>query len=59
MYRLFQLEVGGMNALRPMITATHYDTVTVDADYMGRAYPRIYHMTSFSMKSFHFNLGYR
>ncbi|KAH9844578.1 Hydantoin utilization protein A [Teratosphaeria destructans] len=40
------LEIGGMNALRPLLTAHHYGGIpTVDADFMGRAYPRLYIMT--------------
>ncbi|KAK5128089.1 hypothetical protein LTR85_005206 [Meristemomyces frigidus] len=36
------LEIGGMNAIRPLLTGIHYNVPTVDADFMGRAYPRLY-----------------
>jgi DUF917 family protein len=37
-----------MNGLRPLLTSIHYDVATIDGDYMGRAYPRIYHSTTYS-----------
>ncbi|RSM09901.1 hypothetical protein CEP52_003869 [Fusarium oligoseptatum] len=40
-------EIGGMNGLRPLLTSIHYDVPTIDGDYMGRAYPRIYHSTTY------------
>ncbi|KAK7424518.1 hypothetical protein QQX98_000483 [Neonectria punicea] len=40
-------EIGGMNGLRPLLTSTHWDVPTIDGDYMGRAYPRIYHSTTY------------
>ncbi|RSL59960.1 hypothetical protein CEP54_007019 [Fusarium duplospermum] len=40
-------EIGGMNDLRPLLTSIHYDVATIDGDYMGRAYPRIYHSTTY------------
>jgi DUF917 family protein len=42
-----QDEIGGMNGLRPLLTSIHYDVPTIDGDYMGRAYPRIYHSTTY------------
>lgn len=36
-----------MNGLRPLLTSIHYDVPTIDGDYMGRAYPRIYHSTTY------------
>lgn len=42
------IEIGGMNAIRPIITGARYGGVpTVDGDFMGRAYPRLYIMTPF------------
>lgn len=41
------LEIGGMNAIRPIITGLHYDVPAVDADFMGRAFPRFYLKTPF------------
>ncbi|KAK6005849.1 hypothetical protein QM012_007491 [Aureobasidium pullulans] len=41
------IEIGGMNGIRPMVTGTHYNVPTVDGDYMGRAYPRLYLWTPF------------
>ncbi|KAH7024574.1 uncharacterized protein B0I36DRAFT_416023 [Microdochium trichocladiopsis] len=41
------IEIGGMNGLRPLVTATDYNVPTIDGDYMGRAYPRLYLMTPF------------
>ncbi|KAK5173555.1 uncharacterized protein LTR77_002236 [Saxophila tyrrhenica] len=41
------LEIGGMNAIRPLITGIHYGVPTVDGDFMGRAYPRLYLKTPF------------
>ncbi|KAH7258779.1 hypothetical protein B0J15DRAFT_583674 [Fusarium solani] len=40
-------EIGGMNGLRPLLTSIHYDVPTIDGDYMGRAYPRIYHSITY------------
>ncbi|KXJ86069.1 hypothetical protein Micbo1qcDRAFT_219929, partial [Microdochium bolleyi] len=41
------IEIGGMNGLRPLVTGTDYNVPTIDGDYMGRAYPRLYLMTPF------------
>ncbi|KXT17606.1 hypothetical protein AC579_10129 [Pseudocercospora musae] len=41
------LEIGGMNAIRPMVTGLHYGVPTVDGDFMGRAYPRMYLTTPY------------
>jgi DUF917 family protein len=41
------LEIGGMNAIRPLITGLHYGVPTVDGDFMGRAYPRLYMKTPY------------
>lgn len=41
------LEIGGMNAIRPIITGVNYNVPTVDGDFMGRAYPRLYLKTPF------------
>lgn len=40
-----------MNGLRPLLTGIHWDLPTIDGDYMGRAYPRIYHSTTFGKTS--------
>ncbi|KAM6518983.1 hypothetical protein FALCPG4_012641 [Fusarium falciforme] len=40
-------EIGGMNGLRPLLTSIHSDVPIIDGDYMGRAYPRIYHSTTY------------
>ncbi|KAM0420343.1 hypothetical protein ACHAPT_011885 [Fusarium lateritium] len=40
-------EIGGMNGLRPLLTSIQFDVPTIDGDYMGRAYPRIYHSTTY------------
>ncbi|KAK3076099.1 hypothetical protein LTS18_013925, partial [Coniosporium uncinatum] len=41
------LEIGGMNGIRPMVVGDHYKVPTIDGDFMGRAYPRIYLQTPF------------
>ncbi|KAJ9137866.1 Hydantoin utilization protein A [Pleurostoma richardsiae] len=41
------LEIGGMNAIRPMLTGLHYGVPAVDGDFMGRAYPRSYMKTPY------------
>lgn len=41
------LEIGGMNAIRPMLTGMHYGVPAVDGDFMGRAYPRSYLKTPY------------
>ncbi|KKY24432.1 putative n-methylhydantoinase a acetone beta subunit [Phaeomoniella chlamydospora] len=39
------IEIGGMNGIRPLLTAIDYSVPTVDGDFMGRAYPRLYMLT--------------
>lgn len=39
-------EIGGANALEPMVVAAHKDVPVVDADGMGRAFPEV-QMTTF------------
>jgi DUF917 family protein len=46
-----QIEIGGMNGIRPLLTAITYKVPTIDGDLMGRAYPRLYIMTPYR-KSF-------
>ncbi|KAF4125452.1 N-methylhydantoinase A/oxoprolinase/acetone carboxylase, beta subunit [Geosmithia morbida] len=41
------IEIGGMNGIRPLLTALHYNVPTIDGDYMGRAYPRLYILTPY------------
>lgn len=41
------IEIGGMNGIRPMVVSKDYNVPTIDGDYMGRAYPRLYIMTPF------------
>ncbi len=36
---IMSLEIGGGNAIQPMMAAAHLDRPVVDADCMGRAYP--------------------
>jgi DUF917 family protein len=38
---LISAEIGGINGLTPVITASHLGLPLVDADYMGRAFPDI------------------
>ncbi len=39
---VLQLEIGGMNGIRPLLVANSYGGIpTIDGDHMGRAYPRI------------------
>lgn len=42
-----KIEIGGMNGIRPLLTGLHYNVPTVDGDFMGRAYPRLYIMTPY------------
>lgn len=43
-----QIEIGGMNGIRPLLVGSQYGGVpTIDGDFMGRAYPRIYIMTPY------------
>ncbi len=42
------IEVGGGNAIQPLMAAAHLDIPVVDADAMGRAYPEA-QMTSFAV----------
>jgi len=38
-----QIEIGGMNGIRPLLVGHDYGGIpTIDGDFMGRAYPRIY-----------------
>ncbi|KIX01409.1 uncharacterized protein Z518_09135 [Rhinocladiella mackenziei CBS 650.93] len=39
------IEIGGMNGIRPLLVGNSYNVPTIDGDFMGRAYPRIYIMT--------------
>ncbi|KAK6373611.1 hypothetical protein LTS17_008103 [Exophiala oligosperma] len=42
------IEIGGMNGIRPLLVGSQYGGVpTIDGDFMGRAYPRIYIMTPY------------
>nr|KAK5438916.1 hypothetical protein LTR18_008351 [Exophiala xenobiotica] len=42
------IEIGGMNGIRPMLVSAQYGQVpTIDGDFMGRAYPRVYIMTPY------------
>lgn len=36
-----------MNGIRPLVCAIDYKVPTVDGDYMGRAYPRLYIATPY------------
>lgn len=45
---LMSIEVGGGNALQPLVVATELDLPVVDADAMGRAFPEL-QMTSFAI----------
>ncbi|KEF56832.1 uncharacterized protein A1O9_07022 [Exophiala aquamarina CBS 119918] len=37
------IEIGGMNGIRPLLVGHDYGGIpTIDGDFMGRAYPRIY-----------------
>jgi DUF917 family protein len=37
-----------MNGIRPMLVSAQYGQVpTIDGDFMGRAYPRVYIMTPY------------
>jgi DUF917 family protein len=36
---IMALEIGGRNAIQPLMAAAHLDRPVVDADCMGRAYP--------------------
>lgn len=36
-----------MNGIRPMLNSIHYGVPTIDGDFMGRAYPRLYILTPF------------
>ena len=45
---IMSLEIGGGNAIQPMMAAAHLDRPVVDADCMGRAYPEA-QMTSFAV----------
>lgn len=36
-----------MNGIRPLLTGNHYGVPTIDGDYMGRAYPRLYILTPY------------
>jgi len=45
---IMSLEIGGNNAIQPMMAAAHLDRPVVDADCMGRAYPEA-QMTSFAV----------
>lgn len=42
-----QIEIGGMNGIRPLLTGIKYNVPTIDGDFMGRAYPRIYILTPY------------
>ncbi|KAK5957754.1 hypothetical protein OHC33_000943 [Knufia fluminis] len=41
------IEIGGMNGIRPLLTGIKYNVPTIDGDFMGRAYPRIYILTPY------------
>ncbi|EXJ83126.1 hypothetical protein A1O1_06745 [Capronia coronata CBS 617.96] len=41
------IEIGGMNGIRPLLVGKDYNVPTIDGDYMGRAYPRLYIMTPY------------
>jgi DUF917 family protein len=45
---IMSLEIGGGNAIQPLMAAAHLDRPVVDADCMGRAYPEA-QMTSFAV----------
>jgi DUF917 family protein len=45
---IMSLEIGGNNAIQPLMAAAHLDRPVVDADCMGRAYPEA-QMTSFAV----------
>jgi DUF917 family protein len=45
---IMSLEIGGGNAIQPLLAAAHLDRPVVDADCMGRAYPEA-QMTSFAV----------
>lgn len=49
--RDFKIEIGGMNGIRPLVVGVDYNVPTIDGDYMGRAYPRLYIMTPACMFS--------
>ena len=42
-----KIEIGDMNGIRPLITGLHYNVLTIDGDFMGRAYPRLYMLTPY------------
>jgi DUF917 family protein len=45
---LISLEIGGMNALTPLVTALQAGLPVIDGDGMGRAFPELY-MTTFHL----------